>query len=796
MRLGVLNTMMPLASSFVLRGGNIPLNVKEGDPLSGEAVTFSWETVRDSAVEMQITLPKTCFIDRAVVTLGKQSAVTEIAVMHNATVLYRHAAETGRTITSSVLELQAGVVADGLSLVFVSDFADLAISSVTLYGAVEDGVDLFPTPAAVTRGDGALPLSRLRTYSFDSPDARRGGEIFAEKLKERFGASLQPSEEDGELSIVTNAAIAENGYRLSVSEKGVCLSASDLRGFVYGAETLFKLVTSDGIPAVEIDDLPRMPFRGVHLFVPSEENMAFARRLVKYLLSPMGYNVVIMEIAGTGMQFSSHPEIWQTVGEVMEKERAGLMPPFPHGSVADGKAPTKESVRDFVAYIRSFGIDVIPEVQSLGHVQFMTYLYPEIAEVSEEQTRRSVDTRMEDALPADLYPHCYCPSNEKSYEILFDLLDEIIEVFEPREYVHMGHDEVYQIGVCPICKDKDPAELFAADVNRIYDYLKARGYRMMIWGDMLQPVTKYKTPRAIHLIPKDIVLLDFIWYFHLDKDIEDNLLGEGFSVIFGNVYSSHFPRYESRIVKDGILGAQTSAWVPTSEKALQQEGKLYDFLVTGQMFWSSDYAHEYTLVYDRMIRSRMPSLREDLRAMRYPSRMPSAAYETILRNPVSSLIGRRESAAPVTECYDSLIFTHTLLYPRARLPWTKQEVPGKYRLTYHDGTTEEIPLRNGGNIGYCGVRPHEPYHHRLYRHNGYAAVYETDTEILARADGTPVTVYRYEHPLPKGKTLTLVELIPEEGAANEIYLYRIEGVRLTAADNATSTSRRIAPCTD
>ena len=75
MRLGVLNTMMPLASSFVLRGGNIPLNVKEGDPLSGEAVTFSWETVRDSAVEMQITLPKTCFIDRAVVTLGKQSAV-------------------------------------------------------------------------------------------------------------------------------------------------------------------------------------------------------------------------------------------------------------------------------------------------------------------------------------------------------------------------------------------------------------------------------------------------------------------------------------------------------------------------------------------------------------------------------------------------------------------------------------------------------------------------------------------------------------------------------------------------
>ena len=786
MRLGVLNTMLPsLSSSFSLRGGNIPLPVKEGDPLRGEALAFSWETVRDSEVEMKITLPQACFIDRAVVSLARQSAVTSVEVLHNGVLLHRHTAETGKTITSSVLELQAGVVADSLSLVFVSDFADLAISAVTLYGAVEDGVDLFPTPLSVALGEGSLPLSALSSYTFDSPDARRGGEIFAEKLSERFGISLLPSEERGEaceLSLRTDATIPENGYRLSVTEGGVCLSASDLRGFVYGAETLFKLVKKTGIPKIEIDDEPRMSFRGVHLFVPSEENMAFARRLVKYLLSPMGYNVVIMEIAGTGMQFSSHPEIWQTVGEVMEKGRAGLMPPFPHGSVADGKAPTKESVRDFVAYIRSFGIDVIPEVQSLGHVQFMTYLYPEIAEVSEEQTKRSVDTRLEDALPADLYPHCYCPSNEKSYEILFDLLDEIIEVFTPREYVHMGHDEVYQIGVCPICKDKDPAELFAADVNRIYDYLKARGYKMMIWGDMLQPVTKYKTPRAIHLIPKDIVLLDFIWYFHLDKDIEDNLLGEGFSVIFGNVYSSHFPRYESRIVKDGILGAQTSAWVPTSEKALQQEGKLYDFLMTGQMFWSRDYAHEYMLTYDRMIRARMPSLREDLRDRRYPSLMPSATRETLLQNAVPDLCEKQEKAVSVDRAYDSILLTHTLLYPRARLPWTKQEVLGKYRLTYRDGTTEEIPIRNGGNIGYGGVRPSEPYHHRLYRHNGYAAIYETDAEAVCRADGTPVTVYCCEHLLQKGKTLRTVELIPAENAANDIYLYRVEGVCSMADD--------------
>jgi hypothetical protein len=98
---------------------------------------------------------------------------------------------------------------------------------------------------------------------------------------------------------------------------------------------------------------------------------------------------------------------------------------------------------------------------------------------------------------------------------------------------------------------------------------------------MIQPVTKYQTPDAIDMIPKDIVMLDFIWYFHLGKDIEDNLLEKGFDVLVGNLYSSHFPRYESRIRKEGIHGGQISAWVATNETSLQQEGKFYDRLGLG-----------------------------------------------------------------------------------------------------------------------------------------------------------------------------------------------------------------------
>ena len=184
-----------------------------------------------------------------------------------------------------------------------------------------------------------------------------------------------------------------------------------------------------------------------------------------------------------------------------------------------------------------------PEVQSFGHVQYITYAHPDIAEVTEEEKDVILDTRAADQPPSTFYKHSYCPMNEKSYEIIFDLIDEIVEVVRPERYVHMGHDEIYQIGLCPRCKNIPHDELYARHVIRMYDYLKARGYKMAIWSDMLQPTEKrYQTCTAIDRLPKDILMLDFIWYFHFDMDLENNILPAGFPVAIGNLYSSHFPR--------------------------------------------------------------------------------------------------------------------------------------------------------------------------------------------------------------------------------------------------------------
>jgi hexosaminidase len=344
----------------------------------------------------------------------------------------------------------------------------------------------------------------------------------------------------------------------------------------------------------------------------------------------------------------------------------------------------------------------------------------------------------------------------------------------------MGHDEVYQIGVCKVCREKDPAELFAADVNRLYDYLKKKGLKMMIWADMLQRPERYRTTAAIDKIPKDILMLDFIWYFHFDKDLEDNLLSKGFKVAVGNLYSSHYPRYESRMAKKNMVGGQISTWVGTNEESIQQEGKFFDLYLTAHMLWNADsYSHFHTRLFDRMISARIPQLREELRQVKYPSRMAGAKTQLLLENPISfpPIAPTQKTEFAVDVPCDSLVLYHTCLRKLTRYPWTKNQVLGQYILTYSDGSQEQVDITSGGNIGWWGRRQNSILKHQTYRHNGYTAGYYADGITAKTTDGTDATVYRLEHLLPAGKQLVSVRLDADPAADGQIFLCKAEAVQ-------------------
>ena len=125
--------------------------------------------------------------------------------------------------------------------------------------------------------------------------------------------------------------------------------------------------------------------------------------------------------------------------------------------------------------------------------------------------------------------------------------------------------------------------------------------------------------------------------------------------------------------------------------------------------------------------------------------------------------------------YGSLVFTHALVGRYSRMPWKEQEVIGEYVLTYGSGKVERISISGGCQVGYIKARPGEPLSSPLYRHNGYSASYECDSELISSSCGDWCTYYRYEHLLAPEDELTSVVWEQRADACRLLVAY-VEGI--------------------
>lgn len=119
------------------------------------------------------------------------------------------------------------------------------------------------------------------------------------------------------------------------------------------------------------------------------------------------------------------------------------------------------------------------------------------------------------------YARSLCLTHPLLPSVLFDLIDEMMDVFEA-DGMHIGCDEGKAIGKCPRCRDTEPHILFADYINMIHDHLAKRGAQTMIWSDRLLNYWNsgynddYESSangidKAIDLVPKDLLCCD--WHY-------------------------------------------------------------------------------------------------------------------------------------------------------------------------------------------------------------------------------------------------------------------------------------------
>ena len=483
----------------------------------------------------------------------------------------------------------------------------------------------------------------------------------------------------GRVRIVKIEGREKEHYTVSVGEE-IVISAVAFSGALYALADLKDMALSrNGLRACTFAGEPICSFRAYRAYLPSREGKEDFFRSMRFL-TDFKYNTVILE-AGGAMEYERHPEINRAWSRFMEDVRRysgrslEIQCGYPwekdsiHAENADGEVLTKKETEEIVSRLKRMGLEVIPEVPLLSHADYICLAHPELAERKE-----------------DPYPDTYCPSNEGTYEIVFDILEEVIGVFQPR-LINIGHDEFYSVALCDRCKEKDPVDLYVGDIVKIHNWLKKRGIRTMMWGEKLLDarrgeeriggagvdrineagyhVTVPPLWRCAEKLPKDILMINWYWEFgaHLDQTYIKN----GYSFVYGNLCCDEIDGWNERL-KRGPLGGAVSNWGAFDRKSMQRNLQIYSLAASACLFWEGE-AQDLSV--------RRNQIAESLYARRLAEIPKNSRVEIV-------------SSADRGEAH--------------RFFWCGEFAEnegelGKFCLLFEDGTEAEYPAVNGENTG-------------------------------------------------------------------------------------------------
>jgi Glycosyl hydrolase family 20, domain 2/Glycosyl hydrolase family 20, catalytic domain len=360
-------------------------------------------------------------------------------------------------------------------------------------------------------GEGARAAAR----SIAAELARRTGQtpkLLAEKAREGFVIRLAGFEG----SHAGNETEAERGYRIAVSPSGARIESRGA-GFGYAVSTIAQLLEGWKAPRlreVEIADWPILAWRGIFVEVSSGACMTLEewKDLVEWAAF-LKLNTIVAGLYNC----------WQRPTSVLDSEY--LL--FPSHKYPQFKTPVRRYVReqgkwmertdlppmcsgDFlgevVAFGKARGVSLVPYFSSLGHNTLIPRLMPEVS-MKDEKCRP--------------IGYGFCTTCPKTYEVLFDLYDEIITRYA-RPYgittFHTGMDEVRHVCQCPDCRQawKGENNFYVDHLVKISRRLKQQGMtRVLLWHDMLHRSGLINRQLKSRLVAEGLDdLLTICWWYY------------------------------------------------------------------------------------------------------------------------------------------------------------------------------------------------------------------------------------------------------------------------------------------
>ncbi len=456
-----------------------------------------------------------------------------------------------------------------------------------------------------------LPETRVKAFLTETINKslrreKRAGEEECRSVSffDRIPEELVPSlEEPGE---------SPERYAVEVGED-IKVYAECESGFVFALSTLMDINSSEGLTEAFIYDYPLAGIRGYRVYMPGRENIGIFKDMID-LLARYKFNSIILEVGGA-MEYKRHPEIntsWvefcndmrRYSGRYAEVQRKySYKKNSVHVENGDGSYLSQDECRDIADYCRARGLEIIPECPTLSHADYLLLPHPEYCERENDEI-----------------PDTYCPNHPDIYPYVFDVLDEVIKVFNPKK-INIGHDEFYSMCICERCKGLDPVDVYIKDIETLAAYLDGKGIETLMWGEKLLKAvgpkgqhyggwyddkiypdgTHFKVPDFYYCasrMPKNVTYLQWYWIFgkHLDRVYHDN----GYKMVFGNFSAIECDSFRERIAW-GAMGGFVSNWGSNEDEYMQRNCQYYNLLSTAYALWCHDFDDTKRMWLDKKV---------------------------------------------------------------------------------------------------------------------------------------------------------------------------------------------------
>jgi hexosaminidase len=342
-------------------------------------------------------------------------------------------------------------------------------------GPAPSFASLIPQPLAQAPERGAFvlqPSARIVVRS-SSAESRRVGELLAARLRPATGFRLpvvvrQATGGGGDVVLrleTGDRSLGDEGYRLTVDEANVVITARRPAGLFWGTQTLRQLLPPSveagtrqpgpwRVPRGAIHDRPRFAWRGTMLdvarhFFDVGEVERVIDLMALYKLNRL--HLHLSDDQGWRLAIRSWPRLTTHGGRTQ---------------VGGGRGGwyTLRQYAAIVAYARERFVEIVPEIDMPGHVNAALSSY---ARLTCDGVAPEPYTGIEVGFSS------LCIRKELTFAFVDDVVREIAAL-TPGAYIHIGGDEASST-------DADDYRTFVERVQRI---VRAHGKRMLGWEEV------------------------------------------------------------------------------------------------------------------------------------------------------------------------------------------------------------------------------------------------------------------------------------------------------------------------